>query len=155
VTLHKLAAHPGTAGEDSEDLREWLHRLTGCPPLQASAMLSCRNPVHGTEPATWFFVEADAQAGVARHRCVGCAEVQSLLDSAEHWTYPPMHSCGDCGQSMVELAVGLHTDPGSAGASARVSWLVLAGRCVACGRIDGLTDLVVDAAAVEDLIEAL
>lgn len=135
MTLHATATL-GTTGEDVEDLRTYLHTLTGCPPVQHTLQLRC--PTHDGE---WFFVESDPVEGIARRRCISCGTSTYLLDAAEHWTYPPMHACAACGQSIMELAIGLHTvEPDEAGQPARVRWLALAARCVECGRIDGLTD---------------
>jgi hypothetical protein len=50
-----------------------------------------------------------------------------------------MWSCRGCGHSLAELAVGLAVPDGDG-----VDWVVLAARCVECGRVDGLTDLVLD-----------
>lgn len=71
----------------------------------------------------------------------------------EHWSFPAMHSCAGCGQSLMELAVGVHTT--AAVDRAEVHWLALAGRCVACGRIDGLTDLYVDGVALDLVADLL
>lgn len=141
----------GALGEDAADLRLWLHQLTGCPPVTHTLSLRCD---HGpSDPGEWFYVEADAAAGVARRRCVSCARVQLLLDSGEHWTFPAMHACHGCGQSLLELAAGVHAPGGGVGdpAGPRADWLALAGRCVACGRIDGLTDLHVPATPLAEL----
>jgi hypothetical protein len=93
--------------------------------------------VHDADEAmTWFYVEADAANAVARRRCLACGDVAHLLDSKAAWTHPPMHACGTCGQSMFEVATGLHVEPGTT-----VTWLAVAVRCVGCGRLDGLTDM--------------
>jgi hypothetical protein len=155
VALQSTLGHAGTTGEDSEDLRQWLRRQVGCPSIEVTALLSCSNPVHGSEPPTWFFVEADSATGVARRRCVACADQQSVLDSADHWNFPAMHACLTCGQSMVELAAGLHTEADPDGGPDHVTWLALACRCVACGRIAGLTDMVVNGVDVEELVPRL
>lgn len=135
MTLHATATL-GTVGEDVDDLRTYLHDLLDCPPIQHTQQLRCAS--HGGE---WFFVEADPTEGVARRRCITCGTSTHLLDSAEHWSFAPMHACSACGQSIMELAVGLHTGSAAEPDSApRVRWLALAARCVECGRIDGLTD---------------
>jgi hypothetical protein len=136
VTLH-VTPQLGTVGEDADDLRDYLHGLAGCPPIHHTQVLRCS----GTDESTWFYVESDAEASVARRRCVGCGRTTHLLDSEAHWTHPPMHACAGCGTSIVELAIGLHTvDATEPGQPARVRWLAMASRCVECGRIDGLTD---------------
>lgn len=135
MTLHATPAL-GTVGEDVDDLRTYLHALPDCPPVQHTQQLRC-----ASRDGEWFFVEADAAAGVARRRCITCGTSTDLLDSAGHWTFPPMHACSACGQSIMELAVGLHAaEPAEPGEPPRVGWLALAARCVECGRIDGLTD---------------
>jgi hypothetical protein len=138
-------------GEDSDDLRTWLEGLKGCPPVNVSLLARCANPVHdGDEAMTWFYVEADAANAVARRRCLACGDVHHLLDSADHWTHPPMHACQTCGQSMFELAVGLHVDAGTT-----VSWLAVAVRCVGCGRLDGVTDMNVPNLPVDEVRAAI
>ncbi|MDQ1696626.1 MAG: hypothetical protein QOJ03_1979, partial [Frankiaceae bacterium] len=119
------------------DLKAWLRGLEGCPSIDRTVVATCRRPVHGDEPATWFYVEADAQAGVGRMRCLACGDVRPLLDSAERWTFPPAWSCFNCSQSIAEVAFGVHENLG------RASWLVMSVRCVECGHLAGLTDLVV------------
>lgn len=140
MTLH-ASIDRGTVGEDIDDLREFLHRLSGCPPVNHTLTLRCSG--HGPDAGSWFYVEADAQECVARRRCMACGLVTPLLDSAAHWTHPPMYACTACGQSIMELAVGLHSDGGGEGAleTGQVSWLALAARCVECGLIQGLTDV--------------
>ena len=67
-----------------------------------------------------------------------------MLDSERLWSYPPMWACRSCGNSICEVAFGVHAE-GSAHDSGRplVSWLAVGVRCVACGRLDGITDVVV------------
>jgi len=141
----------GVLGEDAMDLRAYLQTLTGCPPITDTFSLRCEG--HGAEAGNWFYVEADPEKGIARRRCTACAQVNALLDSNEHWSFPAMHSCAGCGQSLMELAVGVHTT--AAVDRAEVHWLALAGRCVACGRIDGLTDLYVDGVALDLVADLL
>ena len=62
------------------------------------------------EPSTWFYVEADAETAVARHRCMSCGDSRDVLDSAEHWNFPRMWACPSCSQSIAEIAAGLHAD---------------------------------------------
>lgn len=124
-------------GEDSDDLRQWLEGLTGCPEVNLTLLARCANPVHdGDDAMTWFYVEADAENAVARRRCLACGDVRHLLDSEQHWTHPPMHACTTCGQSMFELAIGLHVESGT-----HVTWLAAGVRCVGCGRLEGVTDM--------------
>lgn len=138
-------------GEDSDDLQKWLEALTGCPSVNVTLLARCTNPAHdGDDAMTWFYVEADAQNAVARRRCLACGMVNHLLDSEEHWTHPPMHSCDTCGQSMFEVAYGLHVDGG-----VTVSWLAVAVRCVGCGRLDGVTDMNVPNLPVDEVRAAL
>ncbi|HEV7208504.1 MAG TPA: hypothetical protein VGN54_07180 [Mycobacteriales bacterium] len=141
----------GVLGEDATDLRSYLRALTGCPPITHTFSLRCAQ--HGDGGGDWFYVEADPVSGIARRRCMACAQVTAMLDSNQHWTYPAMHACAGCGQSLMELAVGLHAD--GSGDDGQVDWLALAARCVACGRIDGLTDVCVDRLAVRDLADLL
>jgi hypothetical protein len=143
-----------TAPSDAEDLRTYLHRLSGCPPVQHTQQLRCPN--HDGDAGVWFYVEADPVEAVARRRCLACGATTHLLDSAAHWTHPPMHACTGCGQSIVELAVGLHTDePEEPGEPPRVRWLALAARCVDCGRITGLTDAHVPGLTVGEVAAVL
>lgn len=122
-------------GEDVEDLRAWLATLPGSPPVHETVVLACAQ--HGDERPNWQYVEADATAGVARRRCLACATVVPLLDSDERWTHPPMWACKGCGQSITEVAVGLSVPDGE-----HVEWLALGVRCIECGRLAGVTDLV-------------
>jgi hypothetical protein len=144
-----LQHHPGgTTGEDVDDLRSWLSRLEGCPPVHEQVVLGCGR--HGDERPTWVYVEADATEGVARRRCLSCADVVPLLDSDQRWTHPPMWACGGCGQSIVELAAGLSVPDG-----AHVEWVVVGARCVECGRLAGLTDVVVDRLPLSQVLAGL
>jgi len=135
-------------GEDTEDLRAFLMQLPGAPDVHETVVLACGN--HGDERPTWAYVEADAASGIARRRCLQCAKNVSLLDSEERWTYPAMWSCGSCGQSIVELAAGLSVPDGD-----HVEWLALGVRCVECGRIDGLTDMVIGLRPLGDVVAEL
>jgi hypothetical protein len=135
MVLKKVAG--ARTGEDAEDLRAWLSKLEGSPEVHETVVLGCAQ--HGDDRPTWTYVEADATAGVARRRCLACATAVPLLDSGERWTHPPMWACKGCGQSIVEVAVGLSLPDGE-----NVDWVVVGARCVECGRLAGLTDLVVD-----------
>lgn len=126
-----------TTGEDVEDLAQFLRCLDGGPQVHEVVPLSCAR--HDDEPVSWAYVEADPVAGTARRRCLACGATVALLDSERRWTHPPVHSCAGCGQSVVELAVGLNVPDGL-----HVSWLAVGVRCVACSRLAGVTDLVVD-----------
>jgi hypothetical protein len=105
---------------------------------------------HGEDAPTWQYVEADATAGVARRRCLACATTVHLLSSEAHWTHPMMWACGGCGQSIAELAVGLNVPDGE-----HVAWAALGARCVDCGRLDGLTDVLVDRCPLAEVLAAL
>lgn len=154
MTLH-ATPDLGTVGEDVDDLRTYLHALQGCPPIQHTQLLRCSNHAVGDD-ATWFYVEADPESGVARRRCVACATVKHLLDSDAAWTHPPMHFCASCATSIMELAVGLHMDEGDeVGQNQRVRWLALAARCVDCGRISGLTDANVPGMTIGEVSRAV
>ena len=134
--------------EDSADLRTWLRALPGAPAVHEVFALACAQ--HGDERPTWAYVEADATEGLARRRCLACATTVPLLDSAERWNYPPMWSCLGCSHSIAELAVALSLPDGT-----HVEWLALGARCVECGRLAGLTDLVVAKVALADVLTGL
>lgn len=147
--MQKLAG--SELGEDSDDLRQWLEGLKGCPSVNLTLLARCANPAHdGDDAMTWFYVEADAGEAVARRRCLACGSVHHLLDSEERWTHPPMHACTTCGQSMFEVACGLHVESGST-----VTWVAVAVRCVGCGRLDGVTDFVVPNVPLDEVRAAL
>lgn len=135
-------------GEDAEDLVRWLRRLDGAPPVHQVVVLACGG--HDGERPTWAYVEADAATGIARRRCLACAASVALLDSAARWTHPPMHACPRCGTSIVELGVGLHLPDGE-----HVEWVVVGARCVECGRLAGLTDMVLAGTPVTEVLAAL
>lgn len=122
--------------EDSQDLRDWLRSLDG-PEVHETVVLGCGQ--HGDERPTWAYVEADAATGVLRRRCLACGFAVSALDSDARWTFPPMWACRGCGHSIAEVAAGLSLPDGE-----HVEWVVLGARCVECGQVDGLTDVVVD-----------
>jgi hypothetical protein len=136
------------SGEDVEDLRSWLAALEGGPVVTEQVVLACER--HGEDRPTWTYVEADATAGAARRRCLSCADVRYLLDSDERWTHPPMWACQGCGHSILEVAAGLSVPDGE-----HIEWVALAGRCVECGRIAGLTDAVVDRQPLAQVLAAL
>lgn len=135
-------------GEDVEDLRAFLKALDGAPDVHETVVLGCGG--HGDDRPTWVYVEADAVAGVARRRCLQCGTAVGLLDSQERWTHPPMWACGGCGQSIAEVAAGLSLPDGE-----HVEWVVLACRCVECGRVDGLTDVVLDGTPLAEVVAGL
>ncbi len=141
MTLHTTHDRQVPKGDDSDDLRAWLRGLEGCPPITHTLVASCTAAAHGEDRPTWFYVESDAAAGVVRRRCVACGLATPVLDSEQHWTHPPMHACGSCRQSMVEVAFGVHAEPAVAGGEPLVRWLAVAVRCVMCGRIDGVADM--------------
>ena len=142
-------AHGHHKAETVEDLKSWLRELSDCPAITRVVLARCERDVHGDEPGTWFYVEADAREGLARLRCLGCADVKPVLDSAERWNYPAAWACADCSQSIAEIAYGVHDDGGSA------TWLAVAARCVECGSVYGLTDFVVPAIPVDAFVTSL
>lgn len=135
--------------ESAEDVATWLRELADCPQINHTAAAICSNPAHGDEPANWFYVEADAAEGVARLRCLSGGHVNDLLDSSAHWTFPHVWACGGCGQSIAEVVYGIHADGDVA------SWLVVATRCVECGDVAGVTDIVTGNIALEELLAQL
>lgn len=135
-------------GEDVEDLRAFLQALRGGPEVHETIVLGCGN--HGDERPTWTYVEANMTEGIARRRCLQCAKTVSILDSDQRWSFPPMWSCGTCGQSIAEVAAGLSMADGD-----HVDWLVLGARCVECGRIDGLTDFVLSKMPLDEVVTAI
>lgn len=137
-------------GESTDDLESWLVQLEDCPAVSRTFLITCANEIHGSEPATWFYVEADAAIAVARHRCMSCGESKDVLDSAEHWNFPRMWACPSCSQSIAELAAGLHVDSADT-----VSWIALAARCVDCGTIEGLTDFSIAATSSAQVVRQL
>lgn len=147
MALQRMAGH--RTGENLDDLRSWLMTLEGCPRISQTSFAICNNPVHEDERPTWFYVEGDPETGVARRRCLGCAQVHHILDSEANWTHPPMYSCDNCGQSMFELAAGFHVEVGE------VDWLALGVRCVGCGVLAGLTDMAVPKMSVPDVAAAI
>lgn len=141
-------------GESADDIGEWLGSLDGCPSVTRFAVLSCSNARHDDEPATWFYVEADPRAGVARRRCLACAEVRYTLDSEQAWTHPPMWSCSGCAQLIAELAVGVHEERAEGG-EPLVTWLAIGARCVSCGTLAGVTDVSINARPFAELLPTL
>lgn len=140
--------HGSRTGEDVDDLRDWVRQLDGAPEVHEVVVLHCAQ--HGDEAQTWQYVEADAQQGLARRRCLSCAHTVHLLESEAHWTHPMMWACKGCAQSIAELCVGLHVPDGE-----HVEWVALAARCVDCGRIEGLTDVLVDQRPLPEVLAAL
>jgi hypothetical protein len=147
VTLR--TAHGQHKAETVEDLKSWMRDLDGCPAIHRVVTARCERPVHGDDPGTWFYVEADASAGLARLRCLGCADVRPVLDSAERWTFPAAWACSECRQSIAEVAFGVHVDGEVA------TWMAVAARCVECGSVAGLTDLVVPGPPADAFVTGL
>src|SRR5436305_11194416 len=141
VTLRTIAGKE--LAETPEDLAHWVMSLKGCPPITRTVLARCTRAVHGDEPATWFYAEADAAEGLARLRCLACADMRPILDSAERWTFPPAWSCFNCSQSIAEIVFGVSEEAGLA------RWMVVAARCVGCGHLTGLTDMVVPGIAAD------
>lgn len=143
-----MVLRAGRKAEDADDLRTWLTTLPGAPVVTDTLVLTCGQ--HGDDRPTWHYVEADAAAGVARRRCVACAFAVSLLDSDARWTFPPMWSCRACGHSLAEVAAGLSAPDGE-----HVDWVVLGARCVECGEVAGLTDVVLDRVPLPTVVSGL
>jgi hypothetical protein len=144
-----LRAHRGgVVAEDVADLRAWVSALPTPVPVHETVVLGC--PAHGDTVPTWAYVEADRDAGVARRRCLACAQSTYVLDSEDRWTFPTMWSCPGCSHSIAEVAAGLHQPTPDT-----VAWVVLAARCVECGRVEGLTDLVLQDRPVAEVLSAL
>jgi hypothetical protein len=146
MVLKKVAG--ARTGEDVEDLRFWLSSLEGAPAVHETVVLACAQ--HGDERPTWAYVEGAAGAGIARRRCLACATAVHLLDSEARWTHPPMWACRGCGNSIVEIAAGLGVPDGE-----HVEWVVVGVRCVECGRLGGLTDMVVDSQPIAQVLSQL
>lgn len=142
-------AHGHHKAEAIADVLQWLRDLDECPPVTRAVVARCTRPVHGVDPATWFYVEADAAAGVARLRCLACGDARAVMDSEERWTYPPAWSCQDCRQSIAEVAFGVHTEDDVA------NWLAVAVRCVECGNVAGVTDMVVPNLPADEFVTSL
>lgn len=142
-------AHGQHTAETIEDLKSWMRDLAGCPSIDRVVSARCERPVHGDEPGTWFYVEADAAEGLARLRCLGCADMRPVLDSAERWNYPSMWSCSECSQSIAEVVFGVHADGDVA------TWLAVAARCVECGTVSGLADIVVPSVPIDAFMASL
>lgn len=141
MTLRTVAGQQ--TAESAADLEQWLRDLRGCPQVTRTLVARCTQPVHGDDPAMWFYVEADANEGIARLRCLACADMRPILDSAERWNYPQAWSCYNCRQSITEVVFGISERDGVA------EWLVVAARCVGCGHVAGLTDMVVPNVAAD------
>lgn len=148
MTLQTTHGRPHA--ESAEDLELWLTRMSGCPTVSLTRVLSCANPVHDGEAATWFYVQADPTGGVACRRCVGCGLNTTVLDSEQHWTHPAAWACRECGNCIVETAAGLSVDP-----EGRASWLALAVRCVECGAVAGATDLLLPGLPVDEVLRSI
>jgi hypothetical protein len=61
-----------------------------------------------------------------------------------------MWACGSCGQSIAEVAVGL-----SVADEQHVTWAVVGARCVECGQVNGLTDMVLPGTPLTEILAAL
>lgn len=144
------ARHGGRTADSIGGLAEWLTDLPGGPVVNRVNVAECSRPVHQGEPATWWYVEADARAGVARLRCLACGDARPVLDSAERWTFPAAWACVGCAQSIAEVAFGMHLEDDDT-----VTWVAVGVRCVNCGEVDGVTDLVVDSVPLADALAAL
>jgi hypothetical protein len=146
MVLRTVGGH--RIGEDTEDLRAFLTQLDGSPVVTETVLLHCAN--HGDERPTWTYAEADPVTGVARRRCLQCATSTWVLDSEARWTFPHVWSCSACSQSICEVAAGMSMPDDSS-----VNWLVLAARCVDCGRIQGLTDFVLPGTSVAEVMGSI
>ena len=145
MVVRTVAGAP--AGEDLDDLRSFLTTLRGAPEVHETVVLTCP---HHDEPATWTYVDADPAVGVARRRCLACGTGAYLLDSEARWTYPQAHACRGCRTSIFEVAAGLHQPDGE-----HVEWVAVAARCVECGRLQGLTDVVLPALPHDEVVAGL
>lgn len=134
--------------ESVDDLTGWLRALRAPFTVTETVLLACDG--HGDTRPTWTYVEADPRAGVARRRCLSCATSVNVLDSRDRWSWPAMWSCQGCGQSIAELVAGLACTDDD-----HVDWVALAARCVECGRVGGVTDLLVPHRPVTEVIAAL
>ena len=147
MTLRKVGGQ--ALAETVEDLESWLRGLKDCPAVNRTMRVRCTRPAHGEEEATWFYIEADANEGVARMRCLACGDVRNLLDSQERWTFPSAWSCHNCNQAIAEVAFGIHNE------HSRATWLAMGVRCVECGHLQGVTDVVVPDVDIDELIAGL
>lgn len=148
LVVIRTAGNRHTA-ENAEDLAAWVRELPDCPPINQTTMAICSDASHGDEPQGWFYVEADAEAGVARLRCLSGGHVNEILDSGAHWTFPHVWTCLGCGQSIAEVVYGIHDETGVA------KWLVVAVRCVECGDVAGVTDIVTGDMPLDELLAKL
>ncbi len=140
-----------TTAENVDDVKGWLRALDAPFTVTETVTLVC--DAHGDTRPTWSYVEADARAGVARRRCLSCASTVDVLDSRDRWSWPAMWCCQGCGQSIAELVAGLACT--GDGASEHVDRVALATRCVECGRVDGVADLLVPHLPVDEVLAAL
>ncbi len=149
MVLRMAAGH--RTGENIDDLQQWLRELANCPQVNKTVVASCRNDRHVDDPATWFYVEADPRNAIARRRCLSCGDAHHVLDSADHWTAPRMWGCQSCGQSIAEVAAGVHLE----GDNDDVTWVVLGARCVDCGTLSGLTDFSITPRTFDAIADSL
>lgn len=143
------AAGGRSIAESVEDLAQWVRDLDNCPTVMRTEVAACHRPAHGDEPSTWFYVEADSRAGVARLRCLACGHAKALFDSEERWTYPAVLSCQSCSTSIGEVVYGLHVEDGC------VTWVAVAMRCVECGDMRGATDFVLAPTMLDEVLAQL
>ncbi len=134
--------------ESVDDLKGWLRALESPFTVTETVTLAC--DAHGDTRPTWTYVEADARRGVARRRCLSCATSVGVLDSHDRWTWPAMWCCRGCGQSIAEVVAGL-----ACAEDDHVDWVAIAGRCVECGRVEGLTDLLVPHRPIGEVVAQL
>lgn len=144
----RTAGHRHTA-ETVLDLVQWVEALEGAPEIARTKQAMCHHESHGDEPATWFYAEADSVEGVARLRCLAGGHVQHILDSEQRWTFPHMWSCVSCSQAIAEIVYGVHVE------NAKATWVVLAARCVECGDVAGLTDIVITPTDLDEFVDSL
>ena len=76
-------------------------------------------------------------------------QIVDIVDSADHWTFPGVWSCVSCSQSIAEVVYGIHDVAGTA------KWMVISVRCVECGDVAGVTDIVLGEMPVDDLLASL
>jgi hypothetical protein len=104
---------------------------------------------HGDERPTWMYVEADAATGVADGAaCSAASPSRARLRLA--LDLPADVGLHSCGHSIAEVAAGLSVPDGQ-----HVDWVVLGARCVECGQVGGLTDVVLDQAPLASVVVGL
>ena len=135
--------------ESVEDLAQWVEGLKGCPPIGHTTVARCFHPSHGDEPPTWFYVEADPRP--ASPGCAACPAVTSTSSSTRLSAGPSRAAwaCPACSQSIAEVVYGVSERGGKA------DWLAVAVRCVECGDVAGVCDLVLPSLDLDLLLGAL